>query len=138
MPIVVSMLAAVRSLVRSRAVMHLEILALRHQLQVVERSARPALGVHAVGAATVAVTFAVECQRTQEAYAAWQQGVYDALFGAWTAWNDEWTAGQNRSLAVTAAAAEGSGARNAQIVRDEIKRQVITWLLAEAPFFGRP
>src|SRR5882672_6869053 len=41
MPIVVSVLAAVRSLVRSRGVLHLEILALRHQLQVLERSARP-------------------------------------------------------------------------------------------------
>src|SRR6266850_7991462 len=41
MPIVVSVLVAVRSLVRSRGVLHLEILALRHQLQVSERSARP-------------------------------------------------------------------------------------------------
>src|SRR6266550_2927349 len=41
MPIVVSVLAAVCSLVRSRGVLHLEILALRHQLQVLERSARP-------------------------------------------------------------------------------------------------
>ena len=41
MPIVVSVLAAVRALVRSRGVLHLEILALRHQLQVLERSARP-------------------------------------------------------------------------------------------------
>src|SRR5437870_13615418 len=40
MPIVVSVLVAVRSL-RSRGVLHLEILALRHQLQVLERSARP-------------------------------------------------------------------------------------------------
>src|SRR5919106_4748332 len=41
MPIVVSVLGAVRSLVRSRAALHLEILALRHQLLVLERSRRP-------------------------------------------------------------------------------------------------
>ena len=40
MPIVVSVLVAARSLVRSRAALHLEILALRHQLQVLERSHR--------------------------------------------------------------------------------------------------
>jgi len=38
MSLVVSVLLAVRSLVRSRATLHLEILALRQQLQVVERS----------------------------------------------------------------------------------------------------
>lgn len=41
MPIVVSVLVAARSLVRSRAALHLEILALRHQLQVLERAHRP-------------------------------------------------------------------------------------------------
>ena len=43
MPIVVSVILSLRSLVRSRAALHLEILALRHQLQVVERSRRPRL-----------------------------------------------------------------------------------------------
>jgi putative transposase len=43
MPIVVSVLLSLRSLVRSRAALHLEILALRHQLHVVERSRRPRL-----------------------------------------------------------------------------------------------
>jgi putative transposase len=42
-PIVVSVLLSLRSLVRSRATLHLEILALRHQLQVLERSRRPRL-----------------------------------------------------------------------------------------------
>jgi putative transposase len=40
-PVVASVLLAVRSLVRSRAALHLEILALRHQLRVLERSHRP-------------------------------------------------------------------------------------------------
>ena len=43
MPIVVSVLLSLRSLIRSRAALHLEILALRHQLQVLERSRRPRL-----------------------------------------------------------------------------------------------
>jgi transposase InsO family protein len=43
MPIVVSVLLSLRSLVRSRAALHLEILALRHQLQVLERARRPHL-----------------------------------------------------------------------------------------------
>ena len=40
MPILVSVLLSLRSLVRSRAALHLEILALRHQLQVLKRSRR--------------------------------------------------------------------------------------------------
>jgi transposase InsO family protein len=40
MPLVISVLLSLRSLIRSRAALHLEILALRHQLQVLERSRR--------------------------------------------------------------------------------------------------
>ena len=40
MPIVVSVLCSMRSLVRARAALHLEVLALRHQLLVLERSQR--------------------------------------------------------------------------------------------------
>ena len=40
MPIVVSVLCSIRSLVRARAALHLEVLALRHQLLVLERSQR--------------------------------------------------------------------------------------------------
>jgi putative transposase len=43
MLIVVSVLLSLRSLVRSRAALHLEIFALRHQLQILERSRRPRL-----------------------------------------------------------------------------------------------
>ena len=43
MPIVVSAVLSLRSLVRSRAELHLEILALRHQLQVLDRSRQPRL-----------------------------------------------------------------------------------------------
>jgi hypothetical protein len=43
MSVVVSALIAIRSLVRSRAALHLEILALRHHLQVLERARSPAV-----------------------------------------------------------------------------------------------
>jgi putative transposase len=48
MPIVMSVLLAVGSLVRSRTALHLEILALRHQLQVLERSRRPRVRLTAI------------------------------------------------------------------------------------------
>ena len=41
MPIVVSLLLSLRSLIRSRTALHVEILALRHQLRVLERARRP-------------------------------------------------------------------------------------------------
>jgi len=43
MPIVVAVILSLRSLIRARAAMQLEILALRHQLQVLERSRQPRL-----------------------------------------------------------------------------------------------
>ena len=43
MPIVVAVILSLRSLIRSRAALQLEILALRHQLQVLERSRQPRL-----------------------------------------------------------------------------------------------
>jgi putative transposase len=43
MPLLVSVLLSLRSLVRSRLALHLEVLALRHQLHVLERSRRPRL-----------------------------------------------------------------------------------------------
>src|SRR5438105_15094464 len=38
MSVLISVLAALRGLIRSRAALHLEVLALRHQLQVLQRS----------------------------------------------------------------------------------------------------
>lgn len=69
---------------------------------------------------------------------AWQHAVYDTLFAAWSSWNQEWEAAQTRrALARALPSGEASGARNAQIVRDELKRQVISWLLDESSFQGR-
>jgi hypothetical protein len=48
MPVVVAVLFSLRSLLRSRAALHLEILALRHQLQILKRSRRPRLRLNAV------------------------------------------------------------------------------------------
>jgi hypothetical protein len=38
MSVLISVLATIRGVVRSRAALHLEVLALRHQLQVLQRS----------------------------------------------------------------------------------------------------
>ena len=96
------------------------------------------LGVHAIGVASVGITFFVECTLTQEAKATWQQGVCDALFAAWSQWNREWSTAQTqRALALALPTGESSALRNAQLVRDELKRQIITWLLQETPFQGR-
>jgi hypothetical protein len=43
MPAFVAVLLSLRSLIRSRAALHLEVLALRHQLQVLNRSRQPRL-----------------------------------------------------------------------------------------------
>lgn len=97
------------------------------------------VGVHVVGAATAALTFTVECDRTQQRYTAWQYAVYDALYSAWSQWNSDWESAQTRDALVQALpSGQSSPMRNAQIVRDEIKRQVVSWLLDESPFHGRP
>ena len=38
----------------------------------------------------------------------------------------------------TAATAERSSSKNLEVIREELKRQVISWLLEEVPFAGRP
>jgi putative transposase len=48
MAVLISVLQTVRSLVRARAALHVEVLALRHQIQVLERSRRPRVRLTAV------------------------------------------------------------------------------------------
>jgi len=49
MPAFVAVLLSLRSLIRSRAALHLEVLALRHQLQVLNRQRRPRVRLTAAG-----------------------------------------------------------------------------------------
>ena len=97
------------------------------------------VGVSTAGLAGCIVTFFVECERTDEALRAWQLSVHDALFAAWTQWKKDYEAAQLRK-AVTGSSANdaGSSSRNELIIREELKRQVISWLLDEEDFDGRP
>lgn len=97
-----------------------------------------ALAAQATGAETLGLTFTVKCKRTQEAVSTWRNAVYDALFAAWNDWNRNWQNAQTRQALVSELpAGESSPARNLQTVKDELKRQVIAWLLDESPFLGR-
>lgn len=97
------------------------------------------VGVSITGLAGCLVTFLVTCERTEEAYRAWQLTVYDALFTAWSQWKKEYEAAQLRAAVTGATGSDaGSSTRNEQVIREELKRGVISWLLDEANFAGRP
>ncbi|SFV04196.1 hypothetical protein SAMN05216350_11922 [Polaromonas sp. YR568] len=96
------------------------------------------LSAQATGCHSLGMTFTVKCRRTTEAYETWQHAVYDALFSAWNDWNQTWQNAQDRRALVSELpVGESSPGRNLQTVRDELKRQVIAWLLDESPFIGR-
>jgi hypothetical protein len=97
-----------------------------------------ALSAQAAGCESLGITFTVKCARTQETLETWQHAVYDALFSAWNDWNRNWQNAQSRrALASELPVGESSPSRNLQTVKDELKRQVIAWLLDENPFNGR-
>jgi hypothetical protein len=89
-----------------------------------------------VSAAHIAVT--MKCERTDETVHAWRQAVYDALFEAWSAWKRDWDADRGRAAEIALLSSGGSSTQVMQIIRDEIKRQVIAWLLGPASFHGMP
>lgn len=97
------------------------------------------VGLRTVGAGTATVTFTVTCERSDQTVTAWKSAVYDALFAAWNDWNRNYQADrQNLALTGDIPVGESSPDRNAQVVQNELKRQVIEWLLNESPFSGRP
>lgn len=97
------------------------------------------VGVTTAGLTGCVVTVLVKCNLTDEALLAWQLSVYDALYAAWSEWNREYNAAVLRRTVVGSAAGDaGSSQRNEEIIREELKRQAITWLLNEEQFKGRP
>jgi hypothetical protein len=97
------------------------------------------VGINTTGLAGCLVTFFVQCQLTDEAKSQWKLSVYDALFSAWSQWNKEYESAQlRREFASNSSNDAGSSQRNEQIIREELKRQVISWLLDEENFSGRP
>ncbi|EFL37136.1 conserved hypothetical protein [Streptomyces viridochromogenes DSM 40736] len=90
------------------------------------------------GAASGTVTVEATCAVTEQARAAWRQDVYDGLRTAYDLWVREWRAEQARSGKAIGALAERSPVRHDEMIRAELRRHVVSWLLGESPFQGRP
>jgi hypothetical protein len=94
-----------------------------------------AITVAGAGSATVAVE--LKCRATEQAKAAWRQDVFDALRAAYDLQLREWRAEQAR-LVGASVLAERAPIRHQEMIRAELKRHVVSWLLGESPFQGRP
>ena len=79
----------------------------------------------------------VRCVLRPQAQLDWQNAVYDLLLDAWRAWDREWRLQQAQGLGPQLSAIDAtSPARNAQIIAEELRRQVVTWLLDDEDFNG--
>jgi hypothetical protein len=92
--------------------------------------------VSSTGAAEATLSVMLECVRTSEAEAEWRQSVFDALLSAWSSWRREFQAEQDR-MGSGGVLAERSPARHREMVLQELKRLVISWMTQEEPFMGR-
>lgn len=90
------------------------------------------------GAKAATVSARITCKRLDSAYQEWQNSVYDVLFDAWSAWDREWRLQQQAAgLGPALRPIDGaSPTRNLQTITEELKRQVISWLLDDAGFSG--
>ncbi|MET8310691.1 hypothetical protein [Micromonospora sp. NPDC005173] len=86
------------------------------------------------------VTFAVKCTLSPAAEHRWKLAVYDALFSAWLQWKrDHEAEGMRKTLLGQTGAIDAGGTqRNDQVVREELKRLLVAWLLDDAAFGGKP
>jgi hypothetical protein len=96
------------------------------------------VGFLVAGAQQAAATFQITCKRSDSAFAEWQQSAYDALYASWAGWDQAWRNGQ---LPGDPSVPSGpwdstSPARNKQLIQEELKRQVISWLLGNPDFTG--
>jgi hypothetical protein len=97
------------------------------------------LGFKGTGTGHLEVGVQVICRRTEEHYAEWRQQVFETLYGAWSKWDRDFKSNQQTAtLLGGVSGAERSSSRNKDMIREELKRQVISWLLGEVPFGGRP
>lgn len=93
--------------------------------------------VSLIGGASAAVSAEVKCVLRPEALAEWQNTVYDLLLDAWRAWDREWRLQQAQTIGPQLSAIDAtSPARNLQLITEELKRQVIAWLLDDDNFAG--
>lgn len=97
-----------------------------------------AMVARADGAASVAAWATVECHLTEEAWGRWQLSVYNALLAEHQARVRDFRDELERTATVRGGLRERSTAAHADLIRDELKRQVMAWLTGESPFPGRP
>lgn len=99
---------------------------------------RLVVGFRAVGASHLQATVRVHCRRTAESYAIWRQQVHDVLYNAWARWNRDYESSrQTSTMFGLAPTGERSPLKNRKVIVEELKRQIIAWLLEESPFAGR-
>jgi hypothetical protein len=95
------------------------------------------IALHVVGAHSAAISCEIRCERTPEAFAEWQQSVYNVLLDAWRDWNQQWRTQQLQKLGPQLVGIDAtSPARNRETIQEELKRQAIMWLLDDAAFPG--
>jgi hypothetical protein len=82
----------------------------------------------------------VHCRLSDQAFNEWCNSVYDALIAAWQGWDQAYRTAQlqKRSKGGPQGWDASSPMRNQQLISDELRRQVISWLLNEQSFNGRP
>jgi hypothetical protein len=95
------------------------------------------VAVTVTGAATATAAVLLHCEATGQALAAWRQDVFDGLRSSYDLWLREWRAEQSRGDRPSGAFTERSPARHQEMIRAEIKRHIVGWLLGESPFEGR-
>jgi hypothetical protein len=98
------------------------------------------VSVGTLGLLSCTVTFSVACKLSPSAEHAWKLSIYDSLFSAWSQWKRDYDANavRNTLLGQTGAVDAGSSQRNDQIIREELKRELIVWLLDDEAFKGKP
>jgi hypothetical protein len=96
------------------------------------------LSVTTTGLAQCTVAVLAKCTLTEEAKQSWRLAVYDTLYNAWASWKRDYDSSLMRNVFGSTAADAGSSQRNELTIRDELKREAISWLLEESPFRGRP
>lgn len=96
------------------------------------------VALHAAGAESVTATVEVLCVPSEETMRTWRLSAFNACLASWQTWNSDYQSARAQTGMSNNPLAERSPARNAEMILDEIKRQVMAWLLAESPLKGRP
>jgi hypothetical protein len=97
------------------------------------------MAVTCTGLSSCTVTARVSIAPTAQAMMRWKLGLLDAVYSAWSQWKKEYETSQMRQAAMTGSVpGDVSSAQAERTIREELKREVIEWLLDEPHFAGRP